>query len=164
MNKNILSRLITMIIVLMFIFVMTQISNNNPAPIEDGIVVTLDRCWDGDTCHFYINGKSEKVRFIGIDSPELEDYLGVEASIYVCNLLKNADEIILEKEPKSDDKDKFGRSLYWVFVDGQLLEEIIIRYGYGEVKYIYGDYKYVDILFEAQDYAKANNLGIWGNN
>ena len=36
----------------------------------DSNQVTLSKCVDGDTAHFYINGKNVKVRFLAIDTPE----------------------------------------------------------------------------------------------
>ncbi len=165
MNKNkLIVYIISIIIILMLTFITSFINNNNPIPIENGIVVSLDSCWDGDTSHFYIDGKSVKVRFIGIDTPEVGNDptgMGKKASDFVCSLLKDANQIVLEQDPNSDDADKFGRSLYWVWIDGKLLEEETIKNGYGRVRYIYDDYKYVDRLYDAQDYAKSNNLGIW---
>ena len=39
----------------------------------------------------------------------------------------------------------------------------IVKKGLAEIKYIYGDYKYLDILNDAQDEAKKNKLNIWSN-
>ena len=55
---------------------------------DDGKVeIRLDKCIDGDTAWFMVDGKREKVRLLGIDTPEstniIEDY-GEEASNYTC--------------------------------------------------------------------------------
>ena len=62
----------------------------------DSNQVTLSKCVDGDTAHFYINGKNVKVRFLAIDTPEtvkpgtpVQPY-GKEASEFTSNALKNA--------------------------------------------------------------------------
>lgn len=124
------------------------------------------KCIDGDTARFVINDKEESVRFLGIDAPEstnfVEEY-GVEASDYVCDLLENADDIILEYDSNSDSRDKYNRILAWVFVDNNNLSELLLSRGYAEVKYIYGDYKYIDELCIMQEYAYINKLGIWNN-
>lgn len=62
---------------------------------------TLDRCHDGDTARFIVNGNYETVRFLSIDTEELyhpiqkEEEWGKPASEYTCNQLENASEIIL---------------------------------------------------------------------
>ena len=131
--------------------------------------VSLDNCVDGDTATFIRNKEKIKVRFIGIDSPESvkqneepEPY-GKEASNYTCRKLKNADKITLEYEPKSDKTDKYGRVLAYVFVDGKLLEEYIVKNGYAEVKYIKKDYKYYDKLNNAELLAIKNKKGIYSD-
>lgn len=130
-------------------------------------VVTLDKCIDGDTASFYINGNLEKVRFIAINAPEYTskiEYYGKESSEYVCNKLTNAKSIELEYDPKSDMKDKYDRVLAWVYVDNELLQKDLVKNGYAEVAYIYDKYLYVDDLCSIQDNAYNNRVGIWAYN
>ena len=130
--------------------------------------VSLVRTVDGDTCVFLVNGKEEKVRFLAIDTPEtvkentkVQEY-GPEASNYTKELLNNAKEIYLEYE-KGEKYDKYDRLLSWVFVDGKLLQEELIKKGFAKVAYIYGDYKYTDLLYKAQNIAKKDKVGIWSD-
>ena len=131
--------------------------------------VILYKCVDGDTARFILNKEEIKVRFIGIDSPEsakpneeAEPY-GKEASNYTCRKLKNADKIVLEYEPKTEKIDKYGRTLAYVFVDGKLLEEYIVKNGYAEVKYIKEDYKYYNELKNSELKAIKNKKGIYSD-
>ena len=68
-------------------------------------IVTLNKCVDGDTAWFNINGEKIKARFLAIDTPEstnkIEPY-GKEASEFTCNLLKNAKKIEIEYDENSD--------------------------------------------------------------
>ncbi len=124
-------------------------------------------CVDGDTIKVIRNKEEITVRLLAIDTPESahptkkEEYYGKESSEYTCNSIKNAKKIELEYDPKSDEKDKYGRVLAFVFVDDYLLEDILVRNGYAEVAYVYADYKYVDILREHETLAKVEKLGIW---
>lgn len=131
------------------------------------VEVTLNKCVDGDTAWFNMNDEKIKARFLAIDTPEstnqIEEY-GKEASQYVCNLLMNASKIELEYDDTSDKQDKYHRHLVWVFIDDKLLQELIVKNGFAEVKYIYGDYKYLDQVNEALEYAKENKLNLWNNN
>lgn len=85
--------------------------------------VTLNKCVDGDTAWFDVNGKNTKVRFLYIDTPEstnvIEPY-GKEASNYTKEQLNNASKIELELNIDGDTTDKYDRLLAWVFVDGEL--------------------------------------------
>lgn len=128
--------------------------------------VTLNKCIDGDTAWFNLDNEKIKVRFLAIDTPEstnkIEEY-GKEASEFVCNLLKNSTKIELEYDENSDKLDKYDRYLAWVFVDDKLLQDLVVREGLAEVKYIYGDYKYLDTLNDSLKIAKKEELNLWSN-
>lgn len=130
--------------------------------------VTLSKCVDGDTARFMKNANEIKVRFLAINTPESvhptkeAEELGKESSEYTCQLLTNAKKIQLEYDPKSDETDKYGRVLAWVYVDGKLLQELLVQEGYAEVSYVYDDYLYVDKLKDVQQTAKDEEKGVWG--
>ena len=127
----------------------------------------FSKCVDGDTAYFLVNENEIKVRFLAIDTPESvstnvsEQPFGKEASDYTCNKISNTNEIVLEYEKNKTDK--YGRTLAWVWVDGSLLQEELIKNGYGQVAYIYGKYKYTDSLCKVQKYAINNLLNVWSN-
>lgn len=126
--------------------------------------VTLNKCVDGDTAWFNLNNETIKVRFLAINTPEStnkKEHYGKEASEYTCNLLSKAKIIELEYDENSDLKDKYDRTLAWVFVDDELLQDLIIKKGLGKVDYLYGDYKYTSILQVSEIKAKESKLGIW---
>lgn len=124
-------------------------------------------CVDGDTIKVYINDKEVTVRLLAVDTPESVkpnsevEYYGKEASDFTCKKIKNAKKIELEYDDNSDKVDKYDRVLAWVFVDGKLLQTELVRLGYAKVAYLYGDYKYTDILKEKQELASAKEIGIW---
>lgn len=132
-------------------------------------VVKLSKCVDGDTARFIINNKEYSTRFLAINTPELkhgskkEEPYAKKASNYTCNRLRQAKKIVLEYDPNSDKEDKYGRKLAWIFVDGKLLQEELVEKGYAEVKYLYGDYKYIANLKKAQLEAKSKKLNIWSD-
>ena len=130
--------------------------------------VELYKCVDGDTFRIKINDEDVKVRMLAIDTPESVkekelEYYGKEASDYTCNKLKQAKKIELEYDDNSDKYDKYGRLLAWVLVDGNLLQEELVKNGYAKVAYLYEEYKYNDIIQEAQEKASMNSKGIWDN-
>ena len=128
--------------------------------------VTLNKCVDGDTAWFNLKEEKIKVRFLAIDTPEStnkNEKYGKEASEFTCNLLKNATKIEIEYDEKADKTDKYNRYLAWVFVDDKLLQDLIVREGYAEIKYIYGDYKYLDTLNDSLKLAKKEGLNLWSD-
>lgn len=132
--------------------------------------VEFSKCIDGDTFKVVLNKKQVTVRLLAVDTPESvhpnkeKEYYGEEASKFTCNLISNSKTIELEYDSNSEMYDKYGRLLAWIFVDGKLLQDEIIKNGYGEVAYLYGNYKYTDILKKSEKKAKENHLGIWADN
>lgn len=133
---------------------------------NDRQIVSLNKCVDGDTAWFNLNGEKIKTRFLAINTPEstisIEQY-GKEASLYTCSALKEASLIEIEYDTNSLKFDKYDRHLVWVFIDNLLLQDILVKEGYAEMKYIYGDYKYLEILNESQTLAKNKKLNIWSD-
>lgn len=149
-----------------FIFIFIFLFNFNSVNANEKIEVSLSKCVDGDTAYFILNNEEIKTRFLAIDTPEstnkIEIY-GKEASNFTCNLLKSSEKIYIEYDSNSDKKDKYNRHLVWVFVDGYLLQNEIIKEGLAEVAYLYDDYKYTDILKESEKIAKEQKLNIWSD-
>ena len=135
--------------------------------VETSDNVSLSSCVDSESARFIRGVLEIKVKFIGIQSEEKikasenDEINGSLVDDYVCSLLENAKSIRIEYEPKLQNEDKFGRIPVWVFVDGSLLQEDLIRNGYARAMYLEDDYKYADKIKEAQSYAKEQKLGIW---
>ena len=131
--------------------------------------VSFVKCVDGDTAVVKLNGYDTKIRFLAVDTPETkhptkkEEKGGKVASTYTCDALKSAKKLEIEYDPKSDRTDKYGRTLVWLYVDGELFQKTLIKEGYAEVAYIYSKYQYVDELCKVQKEAIKNKVGIWAD-
>lgn len=131
--------------------------------------VTLEKCVDGDTAYFLVDGESTKFRFLALDTPESvhptkgEEAYGKSASEFTCELLQNAEKIVVEYDDGSGKTDKYDRNLAWIWVDNELLQKIIVEQGYGQVAYIYGDYKYTKNLCAIQKEAISQKINVWSN-
>lgn len=153
-------------IVIMFLFIFIF----DVVYASDRDILTDIKCIDGDTIKATINDSEETIRFIGIDTPETkystkteDEPYAVTASEYTCNKVMNANIVEIEYDPNSDNTDKYGRILGWIFVDDILLQKELVYNGYARVKYIYNDYKYLDELKEAEVSAMNNKSGIWSD-
>lgn len=121
---------------------------------------------DGDTVVVDMNGQLETVRFIGVDTPEthhpsrpLECY-GQEASVYTKQLV-GASRVRLEADPLDTNRDRYGRLLRYVYLpDGRLVEEELIKNGYG-FAYISFPFEKKSQFTELEKTARDNKLGLW---
>ncbi len=134
--------------------------------LRDGIgEVTLDRCVDGDTTYFtYGSTRPFSVRYLGIDTPEMTAKVqpwGRAASIYNCEILENAETIVLEMDDSAGRLDNYGRYLAYVWADGKLVNLQTVEQAYAPAVGT-GGLKYGDELFAAQSHARLTQLRIWG--
>lgn len=143
---------------------------NTPAMVEaaspklSGRVVGVV---DGDTLKVSLNGVTETVRVIGIDTPETVhpskpvECFGVEASNQAKALLTDTT-VELVTDLSQGERDRFGRRLaYVILANGQDFGEQMIKGGYA-YEYTYsGRYDKQAIYKSAQTYASSNQLGLW---
>jgi micrococcal nuclease len=129
---------------------------------------TLGRVVDGDTLRVVLDGVEERVRLIGIDTPEpnlpapATPEPGAEAATAaITRLLDGADRLVLERDVS--ERDRFGRLLRhaWVERDGrwQLLSLALVVDGHALVATYPPDVKYVDVLRAAQEAAREAGRG-----
>ena len=111
---------------------------------------------DGDTIK--ING--EKIRFSGIDTPELKQNCIKEGESDPCGI--TAKQILIDKIGNnkviciSEGKDQYKRTLAECFVNDESLSSYLVRSGYA---FAYRRYSKKFIIDE--NYAKFNKLGMW---
>ncbi|AXF33473.1 endonuclease YokF [Bacillus subtilis] len=131
--------------------------------------VTLDRAVDGDTIKVSYNGNIDTVRYLLIDTPEtkkpdscVQPY-GEDASKRNKELV-NSGKLQLEFD-KGDRRDKYGRLLAYVYVDGKSVQETLLKEGLARVAYVYEpNTKYIDQFKKDEQEAKSEKLSIWSKN
>lgn len=149
----------------------TQARNKTPVskPVSIGTMqrniteekFLVSRVIDGDTIEL-LGG--EKVRYIGIDTPETVDprkpvqCFGVEASNRNKQLVEGKN-VRLEKDVS--DIDKYGRLLRYVYIDGLFVNLILVQEGFA-YSYTYPpDVKYQSQFTEAERLAREQKKGLW---
>lgn len=152
----------------------------NDTQVEDGLNIKLDvkennesvidlyevvRVVDGDTIVVKYNGVDEKVRLIGIDTPESvhadeskNTKEGVMVSDYTKKMLTGK-KVGLEFDVSK--RDKYGRLLAYVYLDGEMYNKILLKEGYARVATYPPNVKYVDEFVKLQKEARENNKGLW---
>lgn len=122
---------------------------------------------DGDTIKVNIDGEVESVRFLLIDTPELnhakygEQPFAKEAKEFTQKLIENAEKVELEFDV-GERKDKYGRLLAYIYADGKMVQEELLKNGLARVAYIYPpNTRYVDEFTAIEKEAKEKGIGIW---
>lgn len=134
--------------------------------LRDGIgEVELSSCVDGDTSMFsYGTVTPFRVRYLGIDTRESTASVqpwGRPAAEFTCEYLENAETIVLEMDVNAGRLDNYGRYLAYIWVDGKLLNLMVVEQAYAPAVGT-GSLKYGDELLAAQTNAKATGLRVWG--
>lgn len=140
---------------------------------------TVSYVIDGDTIVVVQGGRKEKVRLIGIDTPESMENSkafrdaerkgsdisviisqGKKATSFLRGLIKKGDSVSLEFDVV--ERDKYGRLLAYVYLgDGRFLNELIVKSGFAYVMTIPPNVKHKNKFIEAFKYARENKLGLW---
>ena len=111
---------------------------------------------DGDT--IILNG--EKIRFVGIDTPELKQTCLKDNEEVKCGM--RAKMLLVKKIGKNipmcigEKKDFYKRTLAECFVNGKSLSKFLVRRGYA-----FAYRKYSKKFIKDENFAKANKLGMW---
>ena len=111
---------------------------------------------DGDTIH--LNG--EKIRFTGIDTPELKQSCLKEGIKVFCGV--TAKQILIDKignnnvECISEGKDQYKRTLAECFVNNESLSSYLVKSGYA-----FAYRRYSKKFVRDEDYARINKIGMW---
>ncbi len=117
---------------------------------------------DGDTIKIDYNGQEEKVRLIGIDTPETNECFNTEATNKLKSLLGN-NEVEIEADQTQGERDKYNRLLLYIWLNGELINKTMISEGYAH-EYTYNlPYKYQTEFKDSQAKAQNTKRGLWGD-
>jgi len=120
------------------------------------------RVIDGDTIEL---GSGERVRYIGIDTPETKhpskpvEYYGREADSANRALVEGT-EVRLEFDVQ--ERDQYGRLLAYVYVDDIFVNAWLVENGYAQVLTVPPNVRYAERFLELQGKARREGRGLWG--
>ena len=128
---------------------------------------------DGDTIDVEVGGRTERVRLIGIDTPEIAhsafdgrpandaECYGEQARVYTGDLLAVGDGVRLERDVVA--RDDYGRLLAYVYraTDGAFVNYEIVRHGFAQPLTIAPNTHFADLFVEAARDADEDDVGLW---
>ncbi len=133
---------------------------STPAPVEGTVV----RVVDGDTIHVRIGARVEKVRYIGVNTPEVhhptrgEEPGGREAA-EVNRRLVEGQAVRLELDMQ--ERDRYGRLLAYVWIGDLMINAELVRLGYAQVMTIPPNVRYQEMFLKLQREAREAGRGLW---
>ncbi|MBP3942848.1 thermonuclease family protein [Sphingobacteriaceae bacterium WQ 2009] len=130
----------------------------------------VNKVVDGDT--FWVNsqkGGGFKIRLIGVDAPESRNVFKKKKHPYGHTSKKFLIELIqnnyVRLEFDVDSLDQYGRTLAYAYLEnGEMVNEILVKTGNGQILTIAPNVKYETLFLSAQRYARKNSLGLWAIN
>ena len=128
-----------------------------------GVVV---RVVDGDTIHVRLGDRVEKVRYIGVNTPEVHhptkgEEPGGRAAARVNEELVSGKRVRLEMDVQS--RDRYGRLLAYVWVDDLMVNAELVRRGFAQVMTVPPNVRHQGLFLRLERAARAGGRGLWGS-
>lgn len=136
-----------------------------PQPQSTAVV---DYVVDGDTVDLTIDGQVERVRLIGIDTPESVSRddpvqcFGIEASDALRGLLPEGTAVRIERDAEA--RDRFGRLLLYVYRadDDLFVNRWLVDGGFADTLFFEPNTSFETEFTRARNEARSAELGLWG--
>jgi micrococcal nuclease len=128
------------------------------------------RVVDGDTLQVEVSGQKERVRLIGVDTPETKhpkkgvEYYGKEAFAFAQSCLSGR---VVWLEFDVGQRDRYRRLLAYVWLEEneqdtrKMFNSVLLIEGYAQLMTIPPNVKYVDQFRQYQTEARENKRGLW---
>jgi micrococcal nuclease len=126
-----------------------------------GLVTTVV---DGDSIHVLIGGRTERLRLIGVDAPEIEhrdqpaECFGEDSALFTRRSLEDR-RIRIEFDVER--RDRFDRLLAYVFFGGELFNETLVAEGFAIERSYPPNLAHQEVLRKAEVEARVERRGLW---
>ena len=142
-------------------------TSSEPDGAISGAAATVVEVVDGDTVVVELVGRTERVRLIGIDTPETiggflpAECYGEEATAFTRSLVPEGTEVRLTRDAEA--RDRYDRLLAYVHRagDGLFVNLEIAANGYAEALVIEPNTTHADAFYAAAANARNQGLGLW---
>ncbi|PYN75783.1 MAG: hypothetical protein DMD96_27155 [Candidatus Rokuibacteriota bacterium] len=129
-------------------------------PVEGTVV----RVVDGDTIHVKVGDYVEKVRYIGMNTPEIHhptkgEQPGGREAAEMNRRLVGGKRVRLELDVRS--RDRYGRLLAYVWVGELMVNAELVRLGYAQVMTVPPNVRHQELFVKLQREAREAGRGLW---
>jgi endonuclease YncB( thermonuclease family) len=137
----------------------TPVATMTQEPTAERTEAQVVEVVDGDTIKVSIQGEIYALRYIGIDTPEMDQQFGGDAAAANAKLVEDQT-VYLEKDVS--ETDSYDRLLRYVYLaDGTFVSAELVRLGLARAKAYPPDTKFQDVFEQAQLEAQGAEVGIW---
>jgi micrococcal nuclease len=166
--QNLHTRWITRSIAALLVVAGCSQSRNSAVNLDaDADIATVIEVIDGDTVDLSIAGHRQRVRLIGVDTPETKhprkpvQCFGHEATVFTESLLLPGTKVRLERDAEA--RDTYDRLLVYLYrqSDNVFINLELVRQGFARVLTIEPNISYMDRFVAALRDAQSNNRGLW---
>ena len=135
-----------------------------PAVAQSALEGAVVRIVDGDTIHVRLADRVEKVRYIGVNTPEVHhpwkgEEPGGRAAAAVNRDLVSGRHVRLELDVQS--RDRHGRLLAYVWVDDTMVNAELVRRGFAQVMTVPPNVRHQSLFLKLQREAREAGRGLW---
>jgi micrococcal nuclease len=143
------------------------VSCSSGATTKNEVLITVLKVIDGDTVDIDIKGNTERVRLIGVNTPETKhptkpiECFGPEASAYLTQLLPKGTHVRIERDIEA--RDRYGRMLLYLYreSDNLFINLDLVSHGYGTPMSIEPNTFHRNDFVHAAALAETTNEGLW---
>ena len=135
-----------------------------PAAAQPPLDGTVTRIVDGDTIHVDVGGRVEKVRYIGVNTPEVHhprkgEEPGGRAAADVNRQLVSGHRVrhVLDAQTR----DRHGRLLAYVWIADTMVNAELVRRGFAQVMTIPPNVRHQSLFLKLQREARDAGRGLW---
>jgi micrococcal nuclease len=120
---------------------------------------------DGDTIEVARGAETDTVRLLGVDTPETHhptkpvECFGPEAATYTDEQLRGRS---VRLETDIEERDRYGRRLAYVSIDGERFNDELLRHGYARLLVIEPNHTHARAMLREELDAKRAGRGLWG--
>ena len=136
----------------------SAVATDDPPAPSDAVVARVDFVQDGDSLRVTIGGQEERIRLIGINTPERDECFGSEARDILDGLIANQ-EILVATDVEAFDQ--YGRILGYVWYGDTFINAEVVRTGAALARAFEPNTSLQEHLDAAERFAQTNQLGMW---
>ena len=156
-----------LLLLVLFMYATMLSSCSTTSSSQDPNAATVRSVIDGDTIDISISGRTERVRLIGINTPETKhptkgiECFGPEASAYLEQLLPKGTRLRVERDIEA--RDIYGRLLLYIYVaDTDLFVNLeLVARGFAQPMVFEPNTAHKLEFAQAATQAERSNIGMW---
>ncbi len=137
-----------------------QLSWLSAPPAPAGVIATVLGVVDGNTIEVAIGGSTDRVRYLGLNAPQMDEACGPESASYNASLVSGQQVTLIADQT---DRDQYGRLLRYVYVGDRFVNAEMVNAGYALAVPMPPDVTQAGLLAQLEYDARHAGRGCWAS-